>query len=200
MKALAFCFFVVAFGQDNHWKLNGDSEGQFDSAGERLYFSQILTEQYRSAFFLQRYFPAQGRVPRYEIGAGWVFKKNKLGPCSSLVLKPYSGLAVEDRRYLLSSMIGFGTCYGHKILIINDRKNGSKGSFQYNRVAVKLYKWIWFRWDGFYKDLKPAAWTQLANQPGIEVEVPLGKSTRAFASAQYDLVTGRRIHHFGFRF
>lgn len=186
---LFFAITIPALGQ-----VHGDFETQTDQKGDSLYASQIVTEQYRKVFFLQRFMPAQGRVPRYELGAGWEFKMEKLGPCNALAFKPYSGLAVEDKRYLLSSMVGFGECYGHKTLVIIDRKNGQTGSFQYNRAAVNVYKFVWFRWDGFYK----SGWR--TNQPGLEVEAPIGKGFRIFATAQYDFLSHRRIHHFGFRF
>ncbi len=208
---LVLIFLSSVFAQESHWKFSGDSEGQVNSSGENLYYSQFLFEQRGHLLLMQRFFLSQRRMPRHELGLGWVFEVKKLGPCVNMKFRPYSGWADEGSHYWLSTFVGSGECLGHKALVIIDRKNrivGQRGTFEYHRASLQVYKWLWFRWDGTYKNVSPLkkTWAWISNQPGVEVEVPLGKRWKAFASVQRDYLMpngrgfGKNVSHFGFRF
>jgi hypothetical protein len=189
-----------------------ETEAQINEDGENYYFSQFLFEQYGEHLWLmQRWFPAQGRMPRYELGIGPVFGSEKgIGPITNLIVKPAVGWTAEGSHYyylLTCGTVSFKG-FGHSVVLIADRKNhivgDTRGSFEYHKARVQIWKVLWIRWEGTFKEPAPDATkrelTWASSQLGGEIQAPVGKRYKPFASYQYDFMAHKWVSHFGVRF
>lgn len=160
-------------------KVTGDLEMYSDTHGNQ-YLSQFLWEDVGRVRLMQRLFPADGRKPRVEIGAGIPLKYEKF------VFTPYLGWTSQDSQYILAGGVLSGEMYHHKFTHIADPKflvTGTKPSWFYQKSYLSLNKWgLWFRWNGtISKGL------MVSSQPGLEWRSPkLHGRWSVFTALQYD--------------
>ncbi len=209
---VALIFFLAASfevkAQEKKLNVTGESEAQINQDGEKLSFSQFLYEEYGRFSFVQRWYPSEGRMPRYEIGGGPVFRSKKgKGPFTEVALKLRAGWCAEGSQYITTGANLSFKAFGHPVTLSVDRKNllvGQKrGTFEFQKVRVNLWKFVWARWEGNFKEPPHSSAhgiTWNSSQPGLEVQVPIGKRYKPFATWQYDTPSGKWLSHFGFRF
>ncbi len=216
MRTLVSVWFLLALSsllavaqEPRAFQVTGETEGQVNERNDTWAFSQFLFERVGRLQFTERWYPAQHRMPRYELAAGpFIEWKKGFGPFQGFVVKPSIGWAAEGSQYLLTGGSAAFRGFGHPVVLIIDRKNrlsgDKRGTFQYHKTRIQLWRAFWLRWEGTLRHPAPTFANQSAkwitSQLGTEVVGPLIGKVKPYASAQYDFVAHRWLSHFGFRF
>ncbi len=200
---------LLGQAQEKKLRVTGEAEVQINEDGEKYTFSQFVYEEYGRFSFVERWYPAQGRPPRYDLGAGLVLKRRKgIGPITDLVFKPVVGWTKEGSQYLMTKGTVNFRVFQHPVTLTVDRKNlvtgERRGTFQFQKVRISLWRGFWARWEGNFKEPFPGSkakgLTWNYSHLGLEFQKPIGKRYKPFVTWQYDFTSHKWVSHFGLGF